>query len=85
MHIVVVSMLVLAFGLIVINSLPLEESHRIKRQMPPRPPPRPCINGTGPGMALGGEEEAENEEEDPEGEERSRREKRRRGKQEQLD
>ena len=74
MHIVVVSMLVLAFGLIVINSLPIEESHRIKRQMPPPPPPppppRPCINGTAPGS---GEEEAENEEEDPEAEERTRR------------
>ena len=71
MYIVVVSLLVLACGLIVINSLPLdhEENHRIKRQI--LPPPRPCINGTGPGSRE--KAEGEGEEEDKEGEERSRR------------
>jgi len=56
MHITV-SLLLLALGVILISSTPLEEKLRIKRQRPITVPPRPCINGTA-GSGSGMEEQS---------------------------
>lgn len=56
MHITV-SLLLVALGVILISSAPLEEKLRIKRQRPITVPPRPCINGTA-GSGSGMEEQS---------------------------